>query len=370
MADLALTGATIYTSPDAEPIRGGTVVIRGDRIASVGRSEVPAGSRIIDCRGLTVTAGFWNSHVHFFERKWAGAASIPAEELEAQAAHFAEFGFTSVFDLGSDWENTRAIRDSLRSPRIFSTGPGLIPVGGHPPDIVYTLMGVMKVPMPEIATAADATTAAKRQLDEGVDGIKLFGSTPAGTALPEGAFEAAVAEAHRMGKPVFVHPNNAEDVMAACRGGVDVIAHTTPRSGAWSDEVIEAMRQGGVALAPTLTLWKFFSRHDRLSAQKKIIDTAVDQLRAWHHSGGDILFGTDLGAVDPDPTDEYELMAAAGMRFEDILASLTTVPARRFGMVHRTGRIVEGFDADIAVFEGSFANVRITIKAGDIQPAR
>jgi imidazolonepropionase-like amidohydrolase len=304
MADLALTGATIYTSPDAEPVRDGTVVIRGERIASVGGSAAPAGARIIDCRGLTITAGFWNSHVHFFERKWADACAIPVLELEAQAAHFARFGFTSVFDLGSAWENTRTIRESLRSPRIFSTGPGLMPVGGHPPDIAYTLMGVSKVAMPEIATAADA---------------------------------------HRAGKPVFVHPNNADDLMAAVRGGVDVIA-----------------------LTPTLTLWKFFSRHDRLSAQKQIVDTAVDQLRAWHRAGGDILFGTDLGAVDPDPADEYELMAAAGMRFEDILASLTTVPARRFGMAHRSGQIAEGFDADVAVFDRSFANVRCTIKAGTV----
>jgi imidazolonepropionase-like amidohydrolase len=366
MADLALTGATIYTSPEAAPIREGTVVIRGERIASVGGSAAPAAARIIDCRGLTITAGFWNSHVHFFERKWADASAIPAVELEAQAAHFAHFGFTSVFDLGSAWENTRTIRESLRSPRIFSTGPGLIPVGGHPPDIVCTLMGVIKVMMPEIATPADATAAAKRLLDAGADGIKLFASTPAGVALPEGAIEAAVAEAHRAGKPVFVHPNNADDVMAAVRGGVDVIAHTTPRSGAWSDAVIDAMRQRGVALTPTLTLWKFFSRHDRLSAQRKIVDTAVDQLRAWHRAGGDILFGTDLGAVDPDPAGEYELMAAAGMRFEDILASLTTVPARRFGMAHRSGQIAEGFDADVAVFDRSFANVRTTIKAGTV----
>jgi hypothetical protein len=34
---------------------------------------------------------------------------------------------------------------------------------------------------------------------------------------------------------------------------------------------------------------------------------------------------------DYDPTDEYALMAEAGMTFRQILASLTTAPAERFG---------------------------------------
>ncbi|MBI4468590.1 MAG: hypothetical protein HY650_04620 [Acidobacteria bacterium] len=46
-----------------------------------------------------------------------------------------------------------------------------------------------------------------------------------------------------------------------------------------------------------------------------------------------ILFGTGVGAGvdDYDPSDEYTLMAEAGMTFRQILASLTTVPAERFG---------------------------------------
>ena len=42
------------------------------------------GVTIVDCSGLTITAGFWNSHVHFIQCKWADAANIPAAELSAQ----------------------------------------------------------------------------------------------------------------------------------------------------------------------------------------------------------------------------------------------------------------------------------------------
>jgi imidazolonepropionase-like amidohydrolase len=77
---LALVGATIHAGPGEDPIHGGVVLVEGATIAAVGTAEVPDGARVLDCSGLTVTAGFWNSHVHFFERKWADAATIPARE--------------------------------------------------------------------------------------------------------------------------------------------------------------------------------------------------------------------------------------------------------------------------------------------------
>src|SRR5207247_4276362 len=137
-------------------------------------------------------------------------------------------------------------------------------------------------------------------------------SAPSKASLPEGAMAAAVSEAHRLGKPVFVHPNSGADVLAAVRGGVDVIAHTTPRSGPWDEAILAAMKERRVALTPTLTIWKYYMRHDRISAQEQITNTEVGQLRAWVASGGTVLFGNDLGAIDYDPGEEYALMAQAG----------------------------------------------------------
>lgn len=359
----ALIGGTIHRSASDEPIRGGVVLIDGDTIASVGTEAPPAGATLIDCAGLTITAGFWNSHVHFFERKWADAANIPAAELAAQLRDtFTRYGFTNVFDLSSPWENTRRIRERIESgevagPRIRSTGEGLVPPGAVPSEQVLHAMGVMNTPLPEITDAARAGDAARKLLDAGVDGIKLFASTPRGVPLPAGALEAAVDEVHRAGKPVFVHPNSGADVVAALRAGVDVIAHTTPRSGAWD------VAANGAALTPTLNLWKFFLRHDRASVQARMVDTAAEQLRAWIAAGGSVLFGTDLGAVDADPSEEYALMAAAGMSFGEILASLTTAPAERFG---GSARIAGGHPADLVVFDRELANVRYTLRGGEI----
>jgi dihydroorotase-like cyclic amidohydrolase len=77
-ADLAITGAKVFPSPDAAPLSNATVLIHDGRIAAVGPSvSVPAGATKLTCAGCFVFAGYWNSHVHFDEPKWADAATKP-----------------------------------------------------------------------------------------------------------------------------------------------------------------------------------------------------------------------------------------------------------------------------------------------------
>lgn len=380
----ALVGGTIYVSPDEEPIRDGIVVIQDGKIAAVGsRSSVavPRTAVPLDCTGLTITAGFWNSHVHLFERKWARAETIPAAELGLQIQDMVtRYGFTSVFDVGSMWENTRRLRDRIESgevpgPAIRTTGEALVAPGAVPSERILGALGFMTSPAPEITDEGQAAAASRKLLEDGVDGIKVHLQVPPppNPPFPESAIAAAVKEAHRAGKPVFVHPNTGADVVAAVRAGADVIAHTTPRSGPWDDAILAAMKEGRVALTPTLAAWGFLMRHDRLSVQEQLTETAVGQLRAFLDSGGTVVFGTDLGAVDYDPRGEYALMAEAGMSFRQILASLTTAPAERFRESDRRGRVAAGLDADLVVLKddpsrnlGALAEVRFTLRAGKI----
>jgi imidazolonepropionase-like amidohydrolase len=189
---VALVGGTIHVSPTEEPIGGGVVLIQGGTIAAVGSRasiKLPTGTETLDWSGLTITAGFWNSHVHFFERKWANAAAIPSPELGRQLQDMlTRYGFTSAFDLSSLWENTRRIYDRIESgevpgPRIRSTGAGLVPPGAVPSEQVLGVMGVMGIPLPEITDAAHAAAASRKLLDAGVDAIKLFASSPRGPPL-------------------------------------------------------------------------------------------------------------------------------------------------------------------------------------------
>ena len=181
-ADLALVGGTIYVSPTEEPIRNGVVLIKSGKISAVGSRphlRVPKTAQSLDCSGLTIVAGFWNSHAHFFERKWENAAAIPASELSRQLEDMTtRYGFTSIFDIGSMWENTRRLRDRIESgevpgPRIRSTGEALVAPGAIPPANIIRMLGSMTFPSPEITDATQATAASRKLLDAGVDGIKV-----------------------------------------------------------------------------------------------------------------------------------------------------------------------------------------------------
>lgn len=88
---------------------------------------------------------------------------------------------------------------------------------------------------------------------------------------------------------------------------------------------------------------------------------------------GTALFEPDAGAADNDPGAEYALMAEAGMSFRDLLASLTTLPAERFGEAQRLGRIAPGFTADLVILDEdpsknvrAFTAVRYTIRDGKL----
>jgi imidazolonepropionase-like amidohydrolase len=384
---LLLTGGTIYTNPTAKPIINGIVLIRDGRIAAVGRKgvvRIPKGIPTLNCSGLIITAGFWNSHVHFTERKWADAANIPAPELARQLqVMLTRYGFTSVFDLGSPWDNTRQIRERIESgeiagPKIRSTGEMLLKKGWMPSETVMRTLGSMALRQYEVTNASEALAAATKLLDAGTDGLKMYAaaSFPPYATLPDEVICAAVQEAHRRNKPVFAHPTSRDGLLAAVKGGVNIIAHTTPQSGGpWDETVIATMRRAQVALIPTLKVWNFVLRHDRSSLSDQWAQTNIGQLRAWLASGGMVLFGTDVGAGIDDYVqgEEYTLMAEAGMTFRQILASLTTAPAGKFGDADKLGQIAKGFIADLVVLNGDpsrdirmFASVRYTIRNGKI----
>src|SRR5439155_20648032 len=87
--------------------------------------RVPPGARIIDCSGGTVTAGFWNSHVHFTGADFRAADTAPAESLAAALpAMPTAYGVVHVVDTGSYLPNTLALRRRIESGEV--PGPSIL----------------------------------------------------------------------------------------------------------------------------------------------------------------------------------------------------------------------------------------------------
>jgi imidazolonepropionase-like amidohydrolase len=376
--DLALEGAKVYPSPAAAPIENAVVLIQHGRIAAAGkRSEVkvPASAQVIDCTGKVIVAGFWNSHVHF-ENGWHGIAQVPASQVDAHMQEMlTRWGFTTVWDLGSEPDNTLTLRRRVESrevqgPQILMAGD-IFPQNGHP---VY-LPAEMK--LPEASTPQQAEQMARQYMKMGLDGMKLFtgafmGAKPVvnmGTAI----VKAAVDVAHAEGKPAFAHPQNRVGVDHALAGGVDVLAHTIPSQGSegsLSAEELAQMKRQHTALIPTLTLWTTVVADPVVTDQ--LVSNGVGQLKAYFSMGGTILFGTDVGFTSRyDTAQEFEYMGRA-IGWRDILASLTSTPSTFFKQPGK-GRLEQGMTADLVVLDAdpasdvrNLSKVAYTIRQGRI----
>jgi imidazolonepropionase-like amidohydrolase len=364
MQTLALVNGRVYRSPDEPPIERGTVVISDGRIVATGASadvKPPAGATVIDCTGLSVTAGFWNSHVHFVGLQWEQAAAGPADSLSASLdTMLTRHGVTSVMDTGSYWEITSALRarierHEIRGPRILTAGEIIFPKGAMPGDPPPNWM---QRPMFEAGSPAETSALVQRKLDQGVDAIKLYVATWWGNPpqrLPVPVIAASAKLAHARGKLVLAHPSDRQGINDALEGGVDIIVHTAPKAGVWDAALIARMRQQNVAIVPTLKLWREELVKENAPPEdvKAFQGRGIAQLGAFVKAGGDVLFGTDVGymAYD-DVTEEIAKMGEAGMTARQILASLTTTPARRFG-VKNVGELKAGADADVVLLDGN-----------------
>lgn len=373
----------VYTAPAAPPIDNAVVVIRDGKIVSVGvkgAAPLPAGAVVHEPKGSTMLAGFWNSHVHFMGPGFEKMAVAPAGELTASLRRMLlQYGFVHAYQVAAlDLQDSLALRQRIEKsevigPSIHTTGMPFVGPGGTPGYI-------QGIEFPKLTDVSTADKAARGQMAAGADGIKLMPVTGNfGHRVPMSVevARAAVAAAHANNGLVFVHPTNVEGVRIAVQSGADVVVHVSPDDlEPWDDALVAEMKRRNVALIPTLKLYLWDPARQGASpeAVKRVSAMAVQQLALYSKSGGVVLFGTDVGYMsDYDPADEYSMMTKAGLTFEQLLASLTTAPALKFGVAKRTGEIKRGMDADIVILDGdpkrdvqAFTRVKLALLRGKV----
>jgi len=381
---IILQGARIYTEPGAPPIKNGTVVIEDGKIAAIGSSDAVHfharnGAKIIHCESKTIVAGFWNSHVHFTEPKWQGAALQPATQLTSELQQMLTgYGFTSVVDTGSNPADTVSLRKRIESgevagPRILTAAFPLYPQNGIPYYVMENLPAELVKLLKQPATPEQAARDVDDDIAQGADIIKLFvvswvSRNGKHVPLPMrlDIVQAAVSEAHRKGKLVFAHPSTIEGVELVLKGHVDVLAHTIEGPADWTPEVVARLKAANVSLIPTLALF---------NSPTEINEGILHEVKSYSDAGGTILFGTDIGYLTnyADLTREFDLLQRAGLSFPQILASLTTAPAERYGFAKTTGHLAKGMDADLVVLNGdpkkdimALSKVQMTMRKGKI----
>jgi len=376
---IAVRNATIYISPDKPPLTNATLVARDGRIVAVGTDIAnPPDAQLLPCSNCTITAGFWNSHVHFTQPKWSNAAWQGRDKLNAQLADMlTSRGFTTVVDLGSNPLDTISLRRrietaDLNGPFIYTAGPALYPDNGIPFYIRDNSPKWLLKLMDQPATPEEAAHDAERNIRRGTDVLKLFTGSyiTRGHIKPmrEDIARAAASVAHQHNQVVFAHPSNLEGVRVALASGVDVLAHAPDTTDGIDDALIAEIARKAT-MAPTL---KMFAT--TVTTKPSYLDPIYDVVRKFHQDGGNLIFGTDVGYMtDYTTTDEFTALQKCGLNSTDILRMLTTAPAARLGASTDKGTLEPGKLADFvilasdpATYPTAFSKVQTTVRSGKI----
>jgi imidazolonepropionase-like amidohydrolase len=255
-ADLKFIHATVYTSPDKPPIHDAAILVHNGKITAVGPTasiKAPDVARAVttyDCAGMTITAGFWNSHVHILPPGLLHAEHTTPPALTTQLqTMFTRWGFTTVFDVASVLSNTSLIRSriadgSVQGPRVLTVGEPFWGADGTP-IYVKQYLADNHIVIPEVTSVPQAIARVDQQIKDGADGIKIF----AGSIERDGVLllqpdiaHAIVAEAHKHNRLVFSHPSSIRGVELSLDSGVDILAHVSTDEGLWQPALVERMK--------------------------------------------------------------------------------------------------------------------------------
>ena len=247
---LAITGVTLIDVNAGTTRAGMTVLVLEGRIASVeaaGAAPVPSNARVIDARGKYLIPGLWDAHVHL---SFAGPEILPL---------FVAYGVTTVRDVGSRFDVTRAMRSridtgELVGPRILTSGPIL--------EGAAWLEAAYKIAPPEspVWKAGPRIVASKENIPRIVDSLKAAGVDLIKSRNVWGEdFLALAAATERAGIPLAGHNPNRVNMLDAARGGLDSFEHA---ESVWGDfdtmtvaaraRMFEQVALTGALVTPTL----------------------------------------------------------------------------------------------------------------------
>ena len=364
---IAIVGASLIDGHGGAVIPNSVVIIRGERIAAVGRQgavKIPPDADVIDAKGLTLLPGLIDAHFHI-----DGDDPLPALYLS--------HGVTSLRDPGQ-WIEAYDVARKAETPvpRLFLCGPHLdSPPPAYPTDSFI------------VRDAEETRLAVNRFVDDGASAIKVY------YRLPLALVKVAIETAHARGVPVMGHLEIL-DARDAINAGIDGIEHATSfgtallplrdaekyrqsvladnnarREGryqvwnsinlstAQSEALFKLIVDHGVFVSPTLAVF------ERQRGDKDTTDIHVHgfkQMEAFvglaSKAGAKIVVGSHSDVPHAKRgwayQRELELLVESGLTPMQAIVAGTLQNARYFHIADRLGSIETGKLADLVLVEG------------------
>ena len=407
----ALVGGTVIQF-GADPIEDAVVVLEGDRIAAVGprrSTPIPEGAAEVNISGRFVMPGLVDGHVHFFQsgglytrpdvidlrsvRSYEDEIAGIKERLPDTFRRYIMSGVTSAVDVGGPmWNmNVRAQADtSAVAPNVVVAGPLIS-------SVERPQLGEEDPPILQIETPEAAREEVRRQVEAGVDLIKIWYIVRGdGPEAYRPVVEATIDEAHAAGKRVAVHATQLETARAAVESGADILVHSVTNRPV-DDAFTQLLLDNEVIYIPTLMVGERYRETfaqkldltvtEHRLGQKDVIaslfdlrtvpdslvpgrirkmvaadptipadSTAIRNLQTLHAAGVTVAAGTDAGNIGtphgPALSREFELMAAAGLSPTEILQTATAGGAALMGR-DDIGAVEPGMQADLLILNAN-----------------
>jgi len=409
----AIVGATLVDGTGAPPMPNATVVLRGGKIDCAGRCAIPDGVTVVDGRGLWLTPGLADAHVHFSQTGWADGRpdaldvrkAHPYENVEADLKEHPDrffrsqlcSGVTSVFDVGGyPWtvEMAHRERDDTLAPRLAAAGP-LLSTVDHWVNLPAERQFIL------LKDAESAVNGVAYLKSIGAAAVKIWylvrPDLPVEASAP--AVLAAGEEARKAGLPLIVHATGLAEAKAALRAGARLLVHSVIDLPV-DEEFLSLAKKNGTIYCPTLTVFGGYVRMAQgvLAKKPPVVDDpngCVDagtlakvaetarvpapegiaaqvtrqeeragraekvgraNLKRVADAGIPIAMGTDAGNPltlhGPSVYAEMETMQAAGMTPMKVLVASTRGGAMAMGLEKEIGTVEKGKSADLLLVAG------------------
>ena len=371
------------------PVEDGAVLLRGDRIAAVGRASeiaVPEGAQVVTCDypGKTIMPGLVDCHTHhngFGDgRPGEDVAAQPDEVLMLQSARNARAslvtGVTTIRENGPKNTTMFRLRDAVNqgiliAPRMVLCGRPVAIVGGH--------MGYFGT---EVTGAVEAKRETRRLIQEGADYIKITatgGSTrtsfPLRPSFTLEELKAVTEEAQNFGKLTATHCLSTQGIVNSLDAGVDMIVHCAfmeaDGSNNFREDVAERIGEQGAFVNPTLHVgraraWRLMLKREeqgltaeeaaRLDEGLRAYDDKLDDCRRMQEMGLKVITGSDSSWGDyalGNTFFETECLVDAGYSAMRGVVSVTSEAAKALDLFDEVGSLEPGKAADVIVVDGN-----------------
>jgi imidazolonepropionase-like amidohydrolase len=351
------------------------VVVRGERIESVGAGAPPANARVIDLGSATLLPGLIDLHTHLTSTgvHWEEELlKTTPGEAALHGAHNALItllaGFTTCRDMGPTWPYTdidlrKAIDQGVvPGPRILASGNYVSPTGGAGDARQFSIY----VDVPIVRNLADGPDeirkAVRTNLKQGADFIKILGTgavlsrgaPPGGQQYSEDEMRVAVEEAGRWGKHVAAHVHGTDGIKAALRAGI----HTIDHASMMDEEAVALLRRSHAYFVPTLYTSESISASGTVPPAEKERSQQIKQIkdRSFQmvlNADLPIGFATDAAVVPHgENAREFAYRVRLGQSAAAAIVSATRTAAEIIGWSDRVGTIEPGKFADLIAVTG------------------